>query len=176
MLSGSYENFDRFWGRKDGKRVNWCGTLPSSPAPYAAKPSTGFYLHPSLFPSPKTPFSSSLAPPVLLLGPFQGRPACLEIALSSPSSRALGVCASAFLSRKTVVVPDVENHAGHIACDGVTRSEVVVPILVKGKDGVEVCVGVLDVDCEAPDAFGEEDRAGLEKVVQALNQLIAWGV
>lgn len=50
------------------------------------------------------------------------------------------------------------------------------PILVKGRDGNKVCVGVLDVDCEAPNAFGDEDREGLEKVVEALNSLIDWGV
>lgn len=58
---------------------------------------------------------------------------------------------------------------GHIACDGVTRSEVVIPLLVDG-----VAVGVLDIDCEAEGAFDDEDRAGLEKFVEMLVGLVDW--
>ncbi|KAL8278013.1 hypothetical protein RQP46_009645 [Phenoliferia psychrophenolica] len=154
LLFGSYENFKR-WGRKDGKRVNWAG----------------FYLHPALFPSGTKPLDSANLPESLLLGPFQGRPACLTIPLMS--SRPLGVCASAFVSKAPVVVPDVDKMPGHIACDGVTRSEIVVPILVPVGDAL-VAVGVLDVDCEALEGFDDEDRAGLEAFVAALVRLVDW--
>lgn len=65
---------------------------------------------------------------------------------------------------------DVEARPGHIACDGVTKSEIVVPVLVKG-----TCVGVLDVDCEALDGFSEEDRIGLEKLVEEWVKVVDWG-
>jgi L-methionine (R)-S-oxide reductase len=68
-----------------------------------------------------------------------------------------------------VVVPDVEARPGHIACDGVTKSEIVVPVKVGG-----IVVGVLDVDCEGLGAFGEEDRVGLEKFVEAFVKVVDW--
>ncbi|GAA5888180.1 hypothetical protein JCM6882_000311 [Rhodosporidiobolus microsporus] len=163
LLYGSYENFDECFGREDGRRVNWAG----------------FYLLPSLLSrsSPSSP-PSSAQPSQLLLGPFHGRPACLSVSLVSSSSRPVGVCAAGFLSRETVLVPDVNKRPGHIACDGVTQSEVVVPLVVKrrGEDGTEreEVIGVLDIDCEAVDAFGEEDRVGLELFIQALNRVVNW--
>ncbi|GAA5833256.1 hypothetical protein JCM11251_005187 [Rhodosporidiobolus azoricus] len=163
LLYGCYENYEEAFGREDGKRVNWAG----------------FYLIPSLLTrsssSPSTPPSPQTQ---LLLGPFHGRPACLSVSLSSSLSRPVGVCAAGFLSRETVLVPDVNKRPGHIACDGVTQSEVVVPIVVKrtGEDGAEreEVVGVLDVDCEGLEAFGEDDRVGLEKFVEALNRVVQW--
>lgn len=86
-----------------------------------------------------------------------------------------------------MVVDDVELEEGHIACDGATRSEIVVPILIsrslssssKG-DGAEeeekICVGVLDVDCEREGAFDEEDRIGLEKIVEAIDTVVKWNL
>ena len=71
----------------------------------------------------------------LVLGPFQGRPACLRIPLNK------GVCGGAAAARKSMVVPDVHEFAGHIACDSRSRSEIVIPLLHKGR-----LVGVLDVD------------------------------
>lgn len=134
--------------------------------PFADLLLAGFYLVPSLV----SPALASASPPKsLLLGPFHGRPACLSVSLVAPSTRPVGVCAQAFLSRETVVVPDVEAHPGHIACDGVTRSEIVVPVIVGGK-----AVGVLDIDCEREGAFGEEDRIGLEKVVAAFVKVVDW--
>ncbi|GAA5978838.1 hypothetical protein JCM11641_003580 [Rhodosporidiobolus odoratus] len=159
LLFGSYENYAERFGREDGKRVNWAG----------------FYLLPSLLTRSSPPTD---APSQLLLGPFHGRPACLSVSLVASSSRPVGVCAAGFLSRETVVVPDVNKRPGHIACDGVTQSEVVVPIVAKGKkaDGSkeDVVVGVLDIDCEAADAFGEEDRIGLEAFVAVLNKVVNW--
>ena len=100
----------------------------------------------------------------LVLGPFQGKPACVRIALGK------GVCGTAAARRETVVVPDVSAFPGHIACDAASRSEIVVPILVDGK-----LVGVLDVDAPEADRFDAEDRAGLEGFVAALAPRVEWG-
>ncbi|MBS0470080.1 MAG: GAF domain-containing protein [Proteobacteria bacterium] len=87
----------------------------------------------------------------LVLGPFQGRPACVRIALGK------GVCGTAAQTRQTVVVPDVHAFPGHIACDAASRSEVVVPLIAKG-----TLIGVLDLDSPEPGRFDAEDAAGLE--------------
>ena len=100
----------------------------------------------------------------LVLGPFQGKPACVRIALSK------GVCGTAAARRETLVVPDVNAFPGHIACDAASRSEIVVPILVEGR----LC-GVLDVDAPETNRFDGEDRAGLEAFVAALAPRIDWG-
>jgi L-methionine (R)-S-oxide reductase len=87
----------------------------------------------------------------LVLGPFQGQPACVRIPMGS------GVCGTAAQRRESMVVPDVEKFPGHIACDTSSRSEVVVPLLKQG------CVlGVLDIDSPKPNRFSHEDRFGLE--------------
>jgi len=99
----------------------------------------------------------------LVLGPFQGKPACVRIALGK------GVCGTAAARRQTVVVPDVLAFPGHIACDEASRSEIVVPILVDG-----ALAGVLDVDAPETDRFDDEDRAGLEAFVAALTPRIDW--
>ncbi len=90
----------------------------------------------------------------LLLGPFQGRPACVRI----PVGR--GVCGTAAQRRETVVVPDVHAFPGHIACDTASNSEVVVPILRDDR-----LLGVLDLDSPVPSRFDEEDARGLERLV-----------
>jgi GAF domain-containing protein len=100
----------------------------------------------------------------LVLGPFQGKPACVRIPLGK------GVCGTAAASRETLVVPDVNRFAGHIACDPASRSEIVVPILENG-----VLRGVLDVDAPEPARFDEEDRNGLERFVAVLIPRVAWG-
>jgi L-methionine (R)-S-oxide reductase len=99
----------------------------------------------------------------LVLGPFQGKPACVRIALGK------GVCGTAAARRETLVVPDVFAFPGHIACDAASRSEIVAPIIVDG-----VVRGVLDVDAPEPNRFDEEDRAGLEAFVAALVPRIDW--
>jgi L-methionine (R)-S-oxide reductase len=99
----------------------------------------------------------------LVLGPFQGKPACVRIALGK------GVCGTAAARRETLVVPDVHAFPGHIACDADSRSEIVVPIL----EG-QALRGVLDVDSPEPGRFGEEDRAGLEAFVAALAPRVSW--
>ena len=144
----------------------------------------GFYLIPSLLTSSQ---SRTTPPTQLYLGPFHGRPACLSVSLTPPSSsRPVGVCAASFLQNETVVVPDVEKRPGHIACDGVTKSEIVVPISVKirrredygevgeGIEEEEVSIGVLDIDCERVEAFDEVDKEGLEEFVEVLKRVIKW--
>ena len=93
----------------------------------------------------------------LVLGPFQGKPACVRI----PVGR--GVCGAAAEQRQTVVVPDVNAFPGHIACDSASRSEIVVPLVNWGR-----VIGVLDVDSPLPGRFDEEDREGLESIVAIL--------
>jgi L-methionine (R)-S-oxide reductase len=93
----------------------------------------------------------------LVLGPFQGLPACVRIAIGK------GVCGTAAEIRETIIVPDVHAFPGHIACDAASRSEIVVPII---KDGN--VLGVLDIDSPELERFTEEDRVGLEKVIDVL--------
>jgi GAF domain-containing protein len=93
----------------------------------------------------------------LVLGPFQGKPACIRIPLGR------GVCGTAAATRETQVVPDVHEFPGHIACDADSRSEIVVPLI---RDGV--CVGVLDLDSPRPGRFDEDDQAGLERMAALL--------
>jgi len=89
----------------------------------------------------------------LVVGPFQGRPACVRIALGR------GVCGTAAAARHSVVVPDVHAFPGHIACDAASRSELVVPLILG-----EVVAGVLDLDSPLPGRFDEKDRAGCESL------------
>ena len=89
----------------------------------------------------------------LVVGPFQGKPACVRIALGK------GVCGTAAATRQTQVVDDVHAFAGHIACDSASRSEIVVPLV----DG-ERLVGVWDVDSPKLERFDEEDRDGMERL------------
>jgi L-methionine (R)-S-oxide reductase len=89
----------------------------------------------------------------LVLGPFQGKPACIRIPLGR------GVCGTAAATRVSQVVADVHAFPGHIACDAASRSELVVPLL-KG----ETLLGVLDLDSPVPGRFDDADRAGIEAV------------
>jgi L-methionine (R)-S-oxide reductase len=140
---------------------------------------TGFYLESSLFPPPRISrvdpiASSNPQASKLLLGPFCGKPACQFINTSPGKAR--GVCADAFLQRKTALVPDVELYPGHIACDGDTKSEVVCPLILKSNGGnAEVTVlGVLDLDCLAVGGFDEEDRKGLERIAELVVKSCDW--
>ena len=89
----------------------------------------------------------------LVLGPFQGKPACTRIRIGS------GVCGTAADRRESLVVPDVLAFPGHIACDSASRSEIVVPVMHGGE-----VVAVIDVDSPEPDRFGEDDRRFLEEL------------
>ena len=98
---------------------------------------------------------------MLVLGPFQGKPACIEI----PMGR--GVCGTAAAQGKTLVVPDVHAFPGHIACDSASNSEIVLPIHKDGK-----VWGVLDIDSPYFSRFTEADKEGLQKVVAVLEKTI----
>jgi len=93
----------------------------------------------------------------LVLGPFQGKVACVRIAMGR------GVCGTAAQKRETVVVPDVHLFPGHIACDAASRSEIVVPLVQDGR-----LLGVLDVDSPQLARFDQEDSVGLNAAVQLL--------
>jgi len=99
----------------------------------------------------------------LILGPFQGKAACIEIELGK------GVCGKAALEGKTLVVPDVHSFPGHIACDTASNSEIVLPLTVDGR-----VVGVLDIDSPSFARFDENDRIGLEKFVNVVCNEISW--
>lgn len=97
----------------------------------------------------------------LVLGPFQGLPACVRIPVGK------GVCGTAVQQKETIVVDDVHQFPGHIACDAASNSEIVIPIV---KDG-EV-FGVLDIDSPIKSRFSAEDKAGLEQFVSVLEKHI----
>jgi GAF domain-containing protein len=87
----------------------------------------------------------------LVVGPFQGKPACVRIALGK------GVCGTAAATRQTQVVRDVNDFDGHIACDAASRAEIVVPLYLRDK-----LIGVWDVDSPTPARFDDADRVGME--------------
>jgi len=94
---------------------------------------------------------------VLVVGPFQGQPACVRIPLGR------GVCGTAAARGETILVPNVHEFAGHIACDSASNSEIVVPMF---KDGA--LLGVLDIDSPSFSRFDADDKAGLEAFVAVL--------
>lgn len=103
-----------------------------------------------------------MADGMLVLGPFQGKPACTRITIGR------GVCGTAVQQDATQLVPDVHAFPGHIACDCASNSEIVVPI---HKDGA--VYGVLDIDSPLLNRFSEADREGLESLVAVLEEMLA---
>ncbi len=99
----------------------------------------------------------------LLLGPFQGKPACIHI----PIGR--GVCGNAVAQNKTQLVKDVHAFPGHIACDSASNSEIVIPL----RNGATI-VGVLDIDSPLLERFDEEDKVGLEAFAAVLQKGCHW--
>ncbi len=99
----------------------------------------------------------------LVLGPFQGKPACIRIPVGK------GVCGTAALQKKTVRVQNVHDFPGHIACDSASNSEIVVPLIVKGE---VVCV--LDIDSPLVARFDERDQEGLEALARILEKTCDW--
>jgi len=93
----------------------------------------------------------------LVLGPFQGKPACTRIEMGC------GVCGTAASMGKTVIVADVHQFPGHIACDAASKSEIVVPIIKDGR-----LIAVLDIDSPTPDRFDHRDQQGLEALLRVL--------
>ncbi|KAH3679601.1 hypothetical protein WICMUC_000833 [Wickerhamomyces mucosus] len=100
----------------------------------------------------------------LILGPFQGKVACQLIKFGK------GVCGTAASTKLTQLVPDVEKFPGHIACDGGTQSEIVVPII----DKTGIVRGVLDIDCLDLNGFDETDKEFLEKLAQLIAETNDW--
>jgi L-methionine (R)-S-oxide reductase len=99
----------------------------------------------------------------LVVGPFQGLPACVRIALDR------GVCGAAASRRQSIVVPDVHAFPGHIACDERSRSELVVPIVAAGS-----LRGVFDMDSPTPSRFDDADRQGVERLVEVFAAATDW--
>ena len=93
---------------------------------------------------------------LLRVGPYQGTLGCMEIEFGR------GVCGTAAEEKRTVIVEDVNAFPGHISCDARSHSEIVVPVF----NGNRELIAVLDIDSDQPGAFGEEDKAGLERLVQ----------
>jgi len=97
----------------------------------------------------------------LVLGPFQGKPACSRIAVGK------GVCGTAFLNNETLLVPDVHLFPGHIACDSESNSEIVVPII-----SGDIKLGVLDIDSPVKNRFSDLEKLYLEKVAMEIKKYI----
>ncbi|KAL2202831.1 GAF domain nucleotide-binding protein [Sarocladium strictum] len=106
----------------------------------------------------------------LILGPFQGKVACQTILFGK------GVCGTAAATQKTQLVRDVEAFPGHIACDGDSKSEIVVPILVPAADGSDEkrTVAIIDIDCAELNGFDNEDQKFLEQLAALLAKSCAW--
>lgn len=100
----------------------------------------------------------------LVLGPFQGKVACIHIAVGK------GVCGTAVAEDRVQRVPDVHQFPGHIACDSASNSEIVLPLHRNGQ-----VVGVLDIDSPLPDRFSPEDEAGLRKAVREIEENLLLG-
>lgn len=102
----------------------------------------------------------------LVLGPFQGKVACIRIPLGK------GVCGTAVTEAKTMRIADVHQFSGHIACDSNSNSEIVIPIIINNK-----IIAVLDIDSPIHERFDEEDQTGLENIINAFqNIMIKHGV
>jgi GAF domain-containing protein len=93
----------------------------------------------------------------LILGPFQGKPACVYIPIGK------GVCGTAFQEKRSLIINDVHEFPGHIACDSNSRSEIVIPLVKNGK-----AIGVLDIDSPLLGRFDDKDRSNLEKIASIL--------
>ena len=149
--------------------INWAGFYLVDPAMVSgAEPGAAPGAEPDAAPGAEPGAAPDVAPsdhelrtPELRLGPFQGKVACVRI----PFGR--GVCGTAAATKTSQLVEDVHQFPGHIACDSASNSEVVVPIF---KDGQ--VVGVLDIDSPSVARFTQEDLAGLEQVVKALESCV----
>ncbi|KAK6369293.1 hypothetical protein LTS17_009633 [Exophiala oligosperma] len=130
----------------------------SLPAPSSSVNWSGFYVL-----DPTDPEKQ------LILGPFMGKVACQTIRIGK------GVCGAAAQGRgRTVLVKDVEEFPGHIACDGDSRSEIVVPVRDGGGGGDGKVVGVIDIDCTEVDGFDIQDQIGLENIAELLGKSCDW--
>jgi L-methionine (R)-S-oxide reductase len=125
----------------------------------------GFYL---LTRNDNAAINDNAAKEELVLGPFQGKPACVRIALGR------GVCGTTAARRVTTVVPNVHEFPGHIACDSASNSEIVVPMIVNEGPHKGSLLGVLDLDSPVLARFDDIDREGLERVVEVLVSSTSW--
>ncbi len=123
----------------------------------------GFYLIPKYFPEYYPLEKLGEKKELLTVGPFQGLPACVEIPIGK------GVCGSAVLQKKVMLVSNVHEFPGHIACDSASNSEIVLPIFNKNGD----VVGVLDIDSPLFGRFDEADCKGLLEVVKVLEHMLS---
>jgi GAF domain-containing protein len=141
----------------EGER-NWIANLANTAALiYHALPNlnwAGFYLI--------GPNAQDAARSELILGPFQGKTACVRIAIGK------GVCGTAAAMRKTQLVPDVHAFPGHIACDSASNSEIVIPMIFSNGPRRGELLGVLDLDSPLLGRFDEQDQRGLEEIVSIL--------
>ena len=96
-----------------------------------------------------------------ILGPFQGKPACIRI------KKGRGVCGSTVVKGEPIVVPDVHAFPGHIACDANSRAELVVPVFSKGE-----IIGVFDLDSPQPNRFDQTDAEGIKSLLRILEQTL----
>ncbi|KAI0813397.1 GAF domain-like protein [Xylaria sp. FL0064] len=119
---------------------------------------TGFY----------TLDAQETAKPQLILGPFQGKVACQTIVFGR------GVCGAAVATQTTQLVPDVEKFPGHIACDGDSKSEIVVPVVVAGEGDAKKVVAIIDIDCADLNGFDEVDKKYLEQLAELLGRSCDW--
>jgi GAF domain-containing protein len=108
------------------------------------------------------PNAQNVATPELILGPFQGKTACVRIAIGK------GVCGTAAATRETQLVPDVHTFPGHIACDSASNSEIVIPMIFSNGPRHGELLGVLDLDSPLLARFDEQDQQGLEEIVSIL--------
>ena len=99
----------------------------------------------------------------LVVGPFQGKPACIHIASGK------GVCGTAISRNETILVPDVHQFPGHIACDSASESEIVIPI----HEGEKIRA-VLDIDSPVKGRFTDDDKAGLEALIRTIEEKVSW--
>lgn len=160
-------------------RVNWAGMcilssplLPRSRLTSIPFPARITQTNPLFSPLPqKTGFYTQSAPTRahpyvhLILGPFHGKPACQVI---EPDR---GVCGRAYSSKRALVVPDTHRFPGHIACDAMSRSEIVVPVIVRGD-----VVALIDIDCTAEGGFDGVDEEWLGKLAGLLGESCDWEV
>ncbi|GJJ77275.1 L-methionine (R)-S-oxide reductase [Entomortierella parvispora] len=158
-------------GVVDGQR-NWITNLANASAliyhglrAVTNKPINwaGFYVLDQTTESLATDSTTGQRKDALILGPFQGKVACTNIAFGR------GVCGTAAAEKRTLLVKDVHEFPGHIACDSASNSEIVVPLVLN-----ERVIGVLDLDCEVTEGFDEVDQAGLEVVAKILVEACDW--
>ncbi|KAI0575497.1 gaf domain nucleotide-binding protein [Pyrenophora tritici-repentis] len=146
-LFDGQRNWERAWNNFSNTASLLWHAYHSLPSPSSSVNWAGFY------------FTDPAKETRLLLGPFQGQVACQSIAFGR------GVCGTAAKEAKTQLVEDVDKFPGHIACDGKSRSEIVVPVVQDGK-----VVAIIDIDCAELNGFTEEDQEALEELAELLSQ------